>query len=310
MNDDAERPIRILLLEDNPGDARLVREALADAHGRYELTWADRLSVGLEKATAEEYDLLIVDLLMPPESRGIITFTRVHAQAPLVPKLVLTSWDDEELAVKAVQAGAQDYLIKSQIDGPGLLRAIRHALERYRLVTELRELSLRDELTGLHNRRGFFLLAEQQLKVAKRTRQNLLLFYVDLDGMKRVNDTYGHLEGDRALAEAAAVLRDTFRESDILARLGGDEFAVLSIAASDQSAAGIRARLDRAVRAHNRGRERPYKLSLSAGMARFDATADADAALEELMARADAELYERKRERQNGGDDAATAGCA
>ncbi len=94
---------------------------------------------------------------------------------------------------------------------------------------EIQALAISDPLTGLYNRRGFIALAEQQLKLADRTRRGALLFFADLDGMKWINDTLGHEEGDRALVDIASILKETFRLSDIIARIGGDEFAVLVI---------------------------------------------------------------------------------
>ncbi len=107
--------------------------------------------------------------------------------------------------------------------------------ERKRMEAEMREMSLRDLLTDLYNRRGFITLAEQQLKASNRAQKPLKLTFIDCDGLKWINDTLGHKEGDKALIDTAHVLRQTFRDSDIIARLGGDEFAVLSIDAADMS---------------------------------------------------------------------------
>jgi len=300
MNDSQPSRLRILLVEDNPGDARLVRETLLAAGGGYEVEWVDCVSAARERLAQQTYDLVIVDLLLPPESRGIVSFRRIHEQAPLIPKLVLTSLNDEGLAVEAVQAGAQDYLFKGFIDGPSLVRAVKYALERHKLVTELRALSLTDELTGLNNRRGFFFLAQQELKVARRTGRGGLLVFVDLDGMKRINDANGHQEGDRALVETSRILRETFRESDIIARLGGDEFTVLTVSADEDDADAIKARIAQAVARHNGRPDRSYLLTLSCGIARFD-PAGSDT-LEDLLARADAALYAEKRNRPEAAD--------
>jgi diguanylate cyclase (GGDEF)-like protein len=105
--------------------------------------------------------------------------------------------------------------------------------ERKRMEAEIREMSLRDLLTGLYNRRGFITLAEQQLKAANRAHRPLQLTFADCDRLKWINDTLGHKEGDKALIDTAQILRQTFRESDIIARLGGDEFAILSIDTAD-----------------------------------------------------------------------------
>ncbi|MFQ5839519.1 MAG: response regulator [Candidatus Methylomirabilales bacterium] len=131
--------IRVLLIEDNLGDARLIREMLAEARGApFELECADRLSTGLERLAAGGIDVLLLDLLLP-DSQGLDTVGRVRALAPEVPIVVFTVLGDETLAVQAIREGAQDYLIKGQMDGHLLVRAMRYAIERKRAEEALRE---------------------------------------------------------------------------------------------------------------------------------------------------------------------------
>jgi signal transduction histidine kinase len=130
-------PIRAVLIEDNAGDARLIREMLRDAGGAsaaVELAHADRLASGLEQLATQAVDVVLLDLTLP-DSQGFETFTTVHTQAPEVAIVVLSGLDDETLAVRAVQEGAQDYLVKGQVDGGALLRSMRYAIERQRLET-------------------------------------------------------------------------------------------------------------------------------------------------------------------------------
>ncbi|MGI9145413.1 MAG: ATP-binding protein [Chloroflexota bacterium] len=140
--------IQALLIEDNPGDARLIREMLHDAGGErtaVELTIASRLAPGLEQLTNHSTDVVLLDLSLP-DSQGFETFTRVHAHAPEVAIVVLSGLDDELLAVRAVHAGAQDYLVKGHVDGGALLRSMRYAIERQRVETVRRDLERqRDE---------------------------------------------------------------------------------------------------------------------------------------------------------------------
>ncbi|MBV9895066.1 MAG: hybrid sensor histidine kinase/response regulator [Chloroflexi bacterium] len=127
--------IRVLLVEDNPGDARLIREMLRDSGPRkstMDLSFADRLSGGLERLRSEKFDLVLLDLTLP-DSSGLETFESVHSAAPSVPIVVLSGLDDEAVAVRAVQFGAQDYLVKGQVDGGAILRSMRYAIERQRL---------------------------------------------------------------------------------------------------------------------------------------------------------------------------------
>jgi len=129
--------IRVLLIEDNPGDSRLIREMVVDAGDSFvQLECADRLGTGLERLAAGDIDGLLLDLSLP-DSQGLETFSTAYARAPGVATIVLTGLDDEELAVKAVRAGAQDYLVKGQVDGNLLVRSLRYAIERKRIHDEL-----------------------------------------------------------------------------------------------------------------------------------------------------------------------------
>ncbi len=175
-----------------------------------------------------------------------------------------------------------------------LMRAVHCAAKQYWLQAELGNLALTDELTGLCNRRGFMAIAERQLKIGHRTGRGILLFFMDIDGMKQINDSFGHGEGDRALKRVAKALKMTFRDSDVIARLGGDEFAVLAIEASDNSEAAIRARLAEDLRSVSAGESR-YALNLSLGAVRINICSSAS--IGEWMVRADQAMYEQKRRR-------------
>jgi diguanylate cyclase (GGDEF)-like protein len=157
-------------------------------------------------------------------------------------------------------------------------------------------LSLIDELTGLYNRRGFVILSQHQLKTANRARRRMLLLFADFDDLKAINDAFGHPEGDRALIEVADVLRETFRESDIIARIGGDEFVVLAMETSRTSAQIIAARLQENLEAHNARTDRLYKLSLGVGITHYDP--EHPCSINDLVAQADRAMYEHKRGNQ------------
>lgn len=177
-----------------------------------------------------------------------------------------------------------------------LMRAVRCAAKQYLLQAELGNLAITDDLTGLYNRRGFQALAERQLKLGRRSGREMLLFFIDVDGLKQINDLWGHPEGDRTLRRTAEILRKTFRDSDIIARLGGDEFAVLAIEASGRSEASVKGRLQKYLHATNAG-ETQCKISLSIGVARFGH--HKPTSIPELMAQADLAMYQCKRSRLN-----------
>jgi diguanylate cyclase (GGDEF)-like protein len=169
--------------------------------------------------------------------------------------------------------------------------------DRKRMEEEIREMSLRDQMTDLYNRRGFITLAEQQIRAANRAKRPMLLTFIDLDGLKGINDTLGHEEGDRALIDAANVLRQTFRESDVIARLGGDEFAVLSIDATDMNPEDLSKRLQENINAGNAKETRPYRLAMSWGTVVYDP--GYPLSLDELMSSADERMYAQKKVKSN-----------
>ncbi len=175
-----------------------------------------------------------------------------------------------------------------------MMRAVHCAAKQYMLQAELGNLALTDELTGLCNRRGFMAIAERQLKIGHRTGRGILLFFMDIDGMKQINDTFGHGEGDQVLRRTAKALKMTFRDSDVIARLGGDEFAVLAIEASDNSESAIRARLAEDLKTVSAGETR-YGINLSLGAVRINICSNAS--IGEWMVRADQAMYEQKRRR-------------
>jgi len=274
-------------------DARPVQELLDASSGeRFEFEATDRRSAALERLNRGDIDVVLLDRSLP---RGLETFAEPSATGPAPPFLVLSRSDDERLALEAVRAGAQDYLVKGRFDGPFLARALRYAVERHRLRSALRDLLLADDLTGLHNRRGFVTLATQDMRLARRAKHPLLMAFADVDNLKRINDTLGHAEGDQALRDVAGILRRTFRESDLIARIGGDEFAVLVRTAEADSVEALRQRLNDQLHEFGRRAKRRYRISISLGFAHTAAAGVTS--VEVLLRRADRALYQEKRRR-------------
>jgi diguanylate cyclase (GGDEF)-like protein len=292
-------PINILLVEDNPADVILIREALEDSarSPQFQIVHVERLSHALERLAPGDVDVVLLDLGLP-DSRGLATFHALHENCRSVAIIVLSGLSDEKVAIEAVQAGAQDYLVKGQIDLNPMARAIRYAIVRRRLMEHVEVLSVTDELTLLPNRRGFGLFAEQFMRLARRTGEGFWLLMLDLDGLKKINDTHGHAAGDRALTEFARLLRLTLRESDVLARLSGDEFVALALGAGESVQRAVRERLDAAVRDSNAAGFEAFELGFSLGAAHFDPVTALS--LEALMAQADERLYAHKRAKREG----------
>ncbi len=288
-----EKPaVRVLLVENNLGDARLIELALAGARWtRFELERVDTLAAALGRAGQGGIDVMLLDLSLP-DAHGMETLRQAYAQAREIPIVVLTGLDDDDMAFHAVNEGAQDYLVKGRADTELLDRSIRYAIERHRALEQVRQLAVVDELTGLNNRRGFLILFDHHRELAVRKQVPLTLVFIDLDGMKQINDTYGHQEGDRALIETAQLLTTTFRKSDVIARLGGDEFCVLLTEGSEQSGEVAINRLMANVESEMDSEDRAYRFSLSLGIGRYDPKDPVPVDI--LIQRADHAMYVQK----------------
>lgn len=288
---DDEMNVRVLLLEDNAADAGLLRVSLdASPDLGVELEWVDRLQTGLDRLAEGGIDVALVDLSLP-DSQGLDTFRAVREEAPDIPLLILTGHDDEHLAVAAISEGAQDYLLKGERWPGTLARAVRYAVTRQRLVADLRRQALVDELTGLHNRRGFLWLGDKLLNVADRSGLGVTLVYFDVDGLKAINDVHGHHRGDDALVGFAELLRRSFRTSDVVARVGGDEFCALLVADGSRGNIPLGRLLSEPVLVM--ADHLTESVSWSAGAAYRGP--DELTSLEDLMERADAAMYMNKR---------------
>lgn len=294
--------ISILVVEDEG----IVAQDLLETIARLGYRVAGVASEGVQAVCmAEELrpGLIIMDVGLRGEIDGIQAAQMIQERGH-VPVIFLTGHRDVETLERAVRTGPLGYLVKP-FQEVELRCSIEVAIHKHRAEIATREredalrrnadlltsLSLVDELTQLRNRRGFFELAEQALKVARRERHVLGLFFVDLNGLKQINDTLGHLIGDQALRETADVLRRTFREADIVARLGGDEFVALAHVQQDTSV--LRERLRGELSLINAVAGRPYTLDVSIGTTLVDVTSDES--IEDLIARADADMYEEKR---------------
>jgi|WetSurMetagenome_2_1015567.scaffolds.fasta_scaffold43939_2 diguanylate cyclase (GGDEF)-like protein/PAS domain S-box-containing protein len=165
-----------------------------------------------------------------------------------------------------------------------------------KIIDDLHALSIIDDLTGLYNRRGFLTLAERHIRLARRMKKEMLLLFADVDGLKAINDTLGHQEGDKALIDTSNILRNTFRETDVVARIGGDEFAVLAIDALHGTTQAVTKRLQENMRSYREKNGHKYSLSISTGITIHNARQLCS--VEELLVSADKKMYRQKRNRQ------------
>jgi len=286
------RPIKVLFVDADEEYVGELTDGLSRSRSHdLEVETVGELSPAMARLNQGGIDVVLLSLNLP-DSEGMVTFDRMYAFSPDVPIIVMTDEPDEEAALATVQSGAQDYLVKGETPPQMLVRSVRHAIERHRLFSALRSLSLIDDLTGLYNRRGFSGLGEQYLKLARRSGRGVTMVYLDLDRFKTINDSLGHHVGDRALIKVADILRATFRRSDIIARLGGDEFGVLALEAADESSELLVERLRERIQEFNETSPEPYRLSVSIGMAHHDE--DLRVRLEDMVAQADGEMYREK----------------
>ena len=225
---------------------------------------------------------------------GMLAFTRLQAATPGVPFVVVVEQACERDGLEALRFGAQEYVIRERLEPATLARSLRCAVARHRHLALLRDLSFTDPLTGLHNRRGFHMLAEAHLQLARRNGRTATLLYADVDGLKVINDVYGHAEGDRALVRVARALRGTLRRSDLVARIGGDEFVALLL---EGGAKGVDATLQRVREALQRDLAPGPLQGLGLSVGHAELAPGAEIELEELLSRADRQLYRSRRRR-------------
>jgi diguanylate cyclase (GGDEF)-like protein len=266
-------------------DVKGLRVNMEDLHGT------------LSKVAEQAPDVLMLDSTL---ARHIMLgmAVQVRDKMPNLPILLLPNIHDAvDRLEDAPQAVGHQSPPRARPDGARvthdvIARTLRYTHGRLGLQRTLLQMALRDDLTGLHNRRGFMALATQHLRWARDTGEHMQMFFADVDGLKSINDRFGHGEGDRAISLAAACIKQTFRKSDVTARLSGDEFVALIHEQPGQSSEAICQRLQKNLAACA-GAETRYRVSLSVGVAHFDP--DKPETLQELMRHADVALYRHKR---------------
>lgn len=219
-------PINILLVEDNPADRRLVAERLGNNRkNHFHLVYAERISEALQALSQQTISVILLDLQLP-DGRDLDSLVKIHAAATGIPIVVISEIEDESLALRALQLGAQDFLVKWHTNEHLLVRAVQYALERKQVEEHLYHLAHHDTLTGLPNRKLFYEQLRKAIAMARRNDHLLAIKFLDLGGFKQVNDSMGHHCGDQLLQMVAQRLANCVRETDCLARMGGDEFII------------------------------------------------------------------------------------
>jgi diguanylate cyclase (GGDEF)-like protein len=293
----ANKSIDLLLIEDNPGDMLLTRRMLEKAeHTSFHISYADSLAKGIERATQSTLDVILSDLNLP-DSPDVETFFRLKLRVPEIPIVVLSGFADEEMSLKAVRQGAQDYLIKGQINNIVLERSLLYAIERKRAEDTIKKLAYNDALTGLPSR---ILLGDRFAMAAadsQRNNRKTALIMLDLDHFKDINDNYGHDAGDEMLKEVSNRLVSILRQTDTVCRNGGDEFILLIPQINtkemiDEIAQRMLVAVGKPFNLH--GVEK--RISASLGIAMYPENGKS---LEILIKRADMAMYEVKKTGRN-----------
>jgi diguanylate cyclase (GGDEF)-like protein len=290
--------IKILLVEDNPDDIALFEKKVHAAEGSsWRIQHRGTLASAVALVESERFDIVVIDPNLP-DAQGLEALLLIQRALPTVPLLVLTGNDDDAVAVKAVQVGAQDFLVKGQTDGSLLRRSIRYSIERKQSEQRLMRMALYDQLTGLANRSLFRQRLAHAVARTRRTSDSFAVMFLDLDRFKAVNDGLGHSAGDVLLQKVAATLQMAVRESDTVARLGGDEFAILCepvVSASEVSI--IVARILSAISEPYDLGEEEIGVTTSIGVAIYP---DAGDSVDLLLKSADAAMYVAKEQGRNG----------
>jgi diguanylate cyclase (GGDEF)-like protein len=289
-------PIKVLLIDGKPGEARLIETWLANADSGFELSYAEELGEALDEMEFADFDAILLRLSRADSSR-LETVQQLCTAFPQMPVVILSSRDDEEMALQALQGGAEDYLSKGWEEDGLLARTIRYAITRKRAEEKLTYLALYDPLTGVANRALFYDRLERALARAARSGNVVAVLFLDLDSFKAVNDSLGHAGGDALLQEVARRIGERVRRTDTVARLGGDEFAIILEGLTDARdaaivAQGVLQKLSEPLVLY--GHETAVSASLGIAAARHPSERTS------LLIEADAAMYHAKR---NGGND-------
>jgi two-component system, cell cycle response regulator len=283
---------RIMLVEAIESAHSLVPflHAINNERAVIEIVRASGVADALDRIANQHCDVILLDLEFAGDATSCIKLIDEHFNIPIV---TLTNNADDATALEAVRAGAEDHLFKSRINPQMLHRVIEFAMVRHRRQSDFQTLSFTDDLTGLYNRRGFMTVADQQIRIARRRNTGVAIAFLDLDGLKRINDQFGHSHGDLALKDVAHILKTTFRESDVSARIGGDEFAMFWTEVRELSLDTLLARLKSNVAAHLVSESRPYSLSLSIGFIEY--CVGFTECLSDMLRESDRQMYQHKR---------------
>ena len=283
--------IKVLLIEDNSDDIQAITSFLDQSERlNADIKTVDSIKKANTVMFYDKMDIIIVDInIQGMKFEELIE--SIDKNNLSIPHIVITDERDEDLGIEAVKKGAQDYLVRSELSERILRRALIYSLERHEILESLYRTTIVDELTGLYNRRGLYTLGNQQVELAKRHNDDIFNFFLDLDGMKEINDSLGHDFGDKALIDTSKIMHKSFRNTDILSRVGGDEFVVVAVKAQFEFIPIIIQRVKDFIEEQNSSEEK-FKISISIGVSKVEL--DAESPLDEAIRDADKKMYDSK----------------
>lgn len=298
-----DRKISILSVEDTDEDYKKLSTILK-GDSQVSLKRAVSIKQGLKEASAGHFDMIFLDYMLP-DGNGMDFLSSLAEKDLETPVVIITGQGDELIASKIIQQGAYDYLPKASVSAKSLSRIIPNTLEKAGLrkemkmvQTKLTEMSTRDELTGLFNRRYFMEALEREISGVSRYGRLLSLFIVDIDFFKKINDKHGHPCGDAVLKKFAELLGNSVRKYDIACRYGGEEFAVILPDTPAEKAVSLCGRFRKKIEQHI-FTYHGLKLWITASIGVASGSCSRDPLGEQLIYSADKALYKAKNQGRN-----------
>jgi len=298
-----DKPVNILSVEDNDLDYRKIKTTMGHSK-QVHIERAEDIDIGFERLAEKSFDLIFVDYALP-SGNALDFIAKMEEKQLEIPVVVITGKGDEMIASQVIQCGAYDYLPKSRISKKSLVRIIHNTMEKFRMKTEIKqamekmaELSTKDELTDLYNRRYFTESAEREVAGTARYGQALSLLMLDLDFFKQINDNHGHPAGDAVLKQTARLLKKSIRRYDVACRYGGEEFAVIMpntcLTDARTFCERLRKKIEKTTVHYD---SKKIRFSVSIGLAQF--LPESDKSIAHLIKRADDGLYAAKQQGRN-----------
>ncbi len=237
-----EKNALILIVDDNTNNLKVIGSLLKDE--KYRTAFSRSGEEALTYLEDNKPDLILLDIMMPGidgiETCKRITEIEIYKDIPII---FLTALTETDYLVKAFQAGGVDYITKPFFKEEVLSRVKVH-IRLKRTMDKLANMSITDEMTGVYNRRFAYQVLEKQINISVREKQDFILCYVDIDNLKRINDTFGHSSGDLLITTVVDALNSNIRVYDYLFRMGGDEFMLLFLNTTMEKAANLVKRLN------------------------------------------------------------------